>query len=56
VPDDFDQTFAELSESVKNRISHRARALLNMREFLLSYQPVADVSGQTLLDQQTSGS
>ena len=41
VPDGFDQTFAELSDSVKNRISHRARALLNMREFLLSYQPVS---------------
>ena len=41
VPDGFDETFAELSDSVKNRISHRARALLNMREFLLSYQPVS---------------
>ena len=41
VPDGFVQTFAELSDSVKNRISHRARALLNMREFLLSYQPVS---------------
>ena len=40
VPDGFDETFAELSDSAKNRISHRARALLNMREFLLSYQPV----------------
>lgn len=26
VPDGYDQTFAELGESVKNRISHRARA------------------------------
>jgi XTP/dITP diphosphohydrolase len=41
VPDGFDETFAELSEAIKNRISHRARALLNMREFLLSYQPVS---------------
>jgi XTP/dITP diphosphohydrolase len=39
VPDGFTQTFAELSDSAKNRISHRARALLNMREFLLSYRP-----------------
>lgn len=36
VPDGFDQTFAELSDTVKNRLSHRARALLKTREFLLS--------------------
>ena len=36
VPDGFDQTFAELSETAKNRLSHRARALLKTREFLLS--------------------
>ena len=34
VPDGYDQTFAELPDTVKNRISHRARALLNTREFL----------------------
>jgi XTP/dITP diphosphohydrolase len=38
VPDGFDKTFAELSDSVKNKISHRARALLKAREFLLSEQ------------------
>jgi XTP/dITP diphosphohydrolase len=48
VPDGFDRTFAELSDSIKNQISHRARALLNTRSFLLSQ------SAQ--LDQQTSGS
>lgn len=48
VPDGFDQTFAELSDSIKNQISHRARALLKAREFLLS-EP-------TLLDQSPSGS
>jgi len=36
VPDGCDQTFAELSDAVKNRISHRARALIKTREFLLS--------------------
>jgi len=36
VPDGFNQTFAELSEDVKNIISHRARALLNTRHFLLN--------------------
>jgi XTP/dITP diphosphohydrolase len=34
VPDGYDQTFAELSNYVKNEISHRARALLKLREFL----------------------
>lgn len=36
VPDGFEQTFAELPDSIKNQISHRARALLKTREFLLS--------------------
>jgi XTP/dITP diphosphohydrolase len=36
VPDGFSQTFAELPESVKNRISHRARALIKTRQFLKS--------------------
>ncbi|MCA1577667.1 MAG: RdgB/HAM1 family non-canonical purine NTP pyrophosphatase [Acidobacteria bacterium] len=40
VPDGFEQTFAELADSIKNRISHRARALLNAREFLTSKQPL----------------
>ena len=48
VPDGFDQTFAELSDSIKNRISHRARALLKTRTFLMSQS--------TLLDQPTCGS
>jgi XTP/dITP diphosphohydrolase len=34
VPNGFTQTFAELPEHVKNRISHRARALIATREFL----------------------
>jgi XTP/dITP diphosphohydrolase len=34
VPDGYHQTFAELSEEIKNRISHRARALMNTRDFL----------------------
>lgn len=34
VPDGYDQTFAELADTVKNHISHRARALLRTREFL----------------------
>jgi XTP/dITP diphosphohydrolase len=35
VPDGFNQTFAELPDDVKNIISHRARALLNTRHFLV---------------------
>ena len=36
VPGGYDQTFAELPETVKNRISHRARALLKTKQFLTS--------------------
>jgi XTP/dITP diphosphohydrolase len=34
VPDGYNQTFAELPEDIKNRISHRARALIKTRGFL----------------------
>ena len=36
VPDEFDQTFAELTAETKNRISHRGLALAAVREFLVS--------------------
>jgi len=36
VPSGFSQTFGELPEEVKNRISHRARAVALMREFLMT--------------------
>src|SRR6185503_930159 len=38
VPDGYDQTFAELADTVKNRISHRALALIRTKEFLLSFE------------------
>ncbi|HSE33245.1 MAG TPA: RdgB/HAM1 family non-canonical purine NTP pyrophosphatase [Pyrinomonadaceae bacterium] len=38
VPDGYDLTFAELPDAVKNRISHRGRALAKAREFLLGYR------------------
>ena len=34
IPDGYDQTFAELPDTIKNQISHRARALLGTRTFL----------------------
>ena len=36
VPDGFDQSFAELGEDVKNRISHRSRALGRLREYRIA--------------------
>ena len=33
VPDGFEQTFAELGEDVKNKLSHRAKALEKMKKF-----------------------
>jgi XTP/dITP diphosphohydrolase len=38
VPDGYDLTFAELPDNVKNRISHRGRALAEAREFLIEYK------------------
>lgn len=33
IPDGFDVSFAELGEDVKNRLSHRAKALAKLQEF-----------------------
>lgn len=34
VPDGYNETFAELSDAIKNKLSHRARALVQTRDFL----------------------
>ena len=39
VPDGYDQTFAELPDKVKNLISHRARALMRLRDSLDHLHP-----------------
>jgi len=36
IPDGYDKTFAELPDTIKNQISHRARALMQTRDFLKS--------------------
>lgn len=55
VPDGFDKTFAELPETIKNQLSHRSRALLKTREFLLSEHPRL-FSEHAQLDQPTGAS
>lgn len=40
VPDGYTETFAELSDEIKNRISHRARALIGAKRFLTSCESV----------------
>ncbi len=39
IPDGYDQTFAELPDAVKNLISHRARALIQIRDSLDHLHP-----------------
>jgi XTP/dITP diphosphohydrolase len=39
VPDGFTQTFAELGDEVKNRLSHRAKALEKLKAYFATMQP-----------------
>lgn len=36
MPEGYDKSFAELGDAVKNKISHRARAIAKLTEYLLS--------------------
>jgi XTP/dITP diphosphohydrolase len=38
IPDGYDQTFAELGTNEKNKLSHRAKALAKLKDYLLSNQ------------------
>lgn len=40
VPDGYTETFAELGEKIKNKISHRARALAKLCEYLKNSQTI----------------
>lgn len=44
IPDGFNETFAELPDTIKNQLSHRALALLKTRAFHLSYKRPLDPS------------
>jgi len=44
LPDGHDQTFAELPDTVKNLISHRARALMSTKDFLCTLDPAPGAS------------
>jgi XTP/dITP diphosphohydrolase len=35
MPSGYEQTFGELSEEVKNQLSHRARALAKLKRWML---------------------
>ena len=37
VPEGYEETFGELPDAVKNRISHRAQALSHLRQYLLAW-------------------
>jgi XTP/dITP diphosphohydrolase len=39
IPEGFDQTFAELGDAAKNRISHRAQAVVQLRKYLRRTKP-----------------
>lgn len=37
MPEGYEETFAEMGEEEKNKISHRARAVKKLSDFLIHY-------------------
>ncbi|MEM7105099.1 MAG: non-canonical purine NTP diphosphatase [Bacteroidota bacterium] len=37
LPDGYEESFAEMDSNTKNKISHRAKAVLKLKDFLLNY-------------------
>jgi XTP/dITP diphosphohydrolase len=44
VPEDYEQTFGELAASVKNQLSHRARALQKLVPYLREQYPASEAT------------
>lgn len=45
IPDGYTESFAELGEEVKNKISHRARAVKKLADYLLSSKSLSNGDG-----------
>ena len=43
VPEGYDRTFAELGDTVKNKISHRARAVAKLRDYLFEKEKGGEI-------------
>jgi XTP/dITP diphosphohydrolase len=43
MPEGYDESFGQLGEAAKNQLSHRARALKRLGDYLRCLQPVATV-------------
>ncbi|MDP4665755.1 MAG: non-canonical purine NTP pyrophosphatase, partial [Flavobacteriaceae bacterium] len=44
IPNGYDESFAQLSKSVKNQISHRANAMAKLISFLLDHHSISGVA------------
>lgn len=38
IPNEYNLTFSELDEDIKNKISHRAKALVKFKQFIINYK------------------
>ena len=55
IPLGYDLTFGELSDQIKNRISHRAKAILAIREFLMAFRSAASPTQSAPLECSACG-